>query len=287
MTNAEKLYRMMLPNLSQYVIALLKVLLAAAPSSKAKSDAINILSDLLTPETDSNEVLSSSINLDSLHSNVLEQSVRVAIDINRHKEIMVKAASAILILLMKHFRLNHIYQFEYLGQNLVFANCIPLILKFLDQNMVRYVQSKHELPPYNYPRAPLYYARNHEEWPVFTADNLEEGDSQSPSYHLWRNVFSAINLLRVLNKLTKWKHPRTMMLVVFKSAPILKRSLRVKLVCCLFYASMRVCVCVCVCVLLAHASAVYLLVVLLHTCGLCTASKENITEIVIPKPLIF
>ncbi|EFO21343.2 FAM40A protein [Loa loa] len=229
MTSAEKLYRMMLPNLSQYIIALLKVLLAAAPSSKAKSEAINILSDVLTPETDNNEILSNSLNFDSSLSNMLEQSVRIAIDVNRHKEIMVKASSAILILLMKHFRLNHIYQFEYIGQHLVFANCIPLILKFMDQNMVRYIQSKHELPPYNYPHAPLYYVRNHEEWPVLDINNLEDSDSQSPSYYLWRNVFSAINLLRVLNKLTKWKHARTMMLVVFKSAPILKRSLRVKL----------------------------------------------------------
>ncbi|KAL3995626.1 hypothetical protein ACH3XW_26620 [Acanthocheilonema viteae] len=229
MTSAEKLYRMMLPNLSQYIIALLKVLLAAAPSSKAKSEAINILSDVLTPETDNNEILSNSVNFDNSLSNILEQSVRIAIDVNRHKEIMVKAASAILILLMKHFRLNHVYQFEYIGQHLVFSNCIPLILKFMDQNMVRYIQSKHELRPYNYPHAPLYYVRNHEEWPVLDINNLEDNDSQSPSYYLWRNVFSAINLLRVLNKLTKWKHARTMMLVVFKSAPILKRSLRVKL----------------------------------------------------------
>uniref|UniRef100_A0A915Q113 Far11/STRP C-terminal domain-containing protein n=1 Tax=Setaria digitata TaxID=48799 RepID=A0A915Q113_9BILA len=229
MTSAEKLYRMMLPNLSQYIIALLKVLLAAAPSSKAKSEAINILSDVLTPETDNYEILSNSVNFDGSLSNILEQSVRIAIDVNRHKEIMVKAASAVLILLMKHFRLNHIYQFEYIGQHLVFANCIPLILKFMDQNMVRYIQSKHELPPYNYPHAPLYYVRNREEWPVLDVDNLEDNDSQSPTYYLWRNVFSAINLLRVLNKLTKWKHARTMMLVVFKSAPILKRSLRVKL----------------------------------------------------------
>lgn len=87
---------------------------------------------------------------------------------------MVKAASAILILLMKHFRLNHIYQFEYVGQHLVFANCIPLILKFMDQNMVRYIQSKHELRPYNYPYAPLYYVRNHGE---FLLINIVEIDS--------------------------------------------------------------------------------------------------------------
>merc|ERR1719192_3115968 len=41
-------------------------------------------------------------------------------------------------------------------------------------------------------------------------------------------MFSCINLLRVLNKLTKWKRSRIMMLVVFKSAPILKRTLKVK-----------------------------------------------------------
>ncbi|VDO07516.1 unnamed protein product [Rodentolepis nana] len=45
----------------------------------------------------------------------------------------------------------------------------------------------------------------------------------------WRNMFSCINLLRILNMLTKWKHSRTLMLVVFKSSPILKRALRVRL----------------------------------------------------------
>lgn len=41
-------------------------------------------------------------------------------------------------------------------------------------------------------------------------------------------MFSCTNLLRILNKLCKWKHSRIMMLVVFKSAPILKRTLKVK-----------------------------------------------------------
>lgn len=26
----------------------------------------------------------------------------------------------------------------------------------------------------------------------------------------WRNIFSCVNLLRILNKLTKWKHSRIM-----------------------------------------------------------------------------
>lgn len=43
--------------------------------------------------------------------------------------------------------------------------------------------------------------------PELTLENLEVGDSLTYS---WRNVFSCINLLRILNKLTKWKHSRIM-----------------------------------------------------------------------------
>ena len=44
------------------------------------------------------------------------QSMKLGIDINRHKEIIVKAVSAILLLLLKHFKVNHVYQFEFMSQ---------------------------------------------------------------------------------------------------------------------------------------------------------------------------
>lgn len=50
MTPAEILYQAILPNLPQCMIALLKILLAAAPTSKAKTESINIMADVL-PET--------------------------------------------------------------------------------------------------------------------------------------------------------------------------------------------------------------------------------------------
>ena len=59
-----------------------------------------------------------------------------------------------------------------------------------------------------------------------TIEYLENlNDDQS---YCWRNMFSCINLVRILNKLTKLKNSRIMMLVVFKSAPLLKRALRVR-----------------------------------------------------------
>lgn len=202
-TPAEILYQAMLPSLPQYMIALLKILLAAAPTSKAKMDSINIMTDVLPEEMPM----------------TVMQSMKLGIDVNRHKEIIVKAVSAILLLLLKHFKINHIYQFEFMSQHLVFANCIPLVLKFFNQNIMAYIQSKNNIALLDFPSCVI--GEQHE----LTAETLEVGDT---SVYCWRNMFSCINLLRILNKLTKWKHSRIMMLVVFKSAPILKRTLKVK-----------------------------------------------------------
>jgi len=202
-TPTEILYQAMLPSLPQYMIALLKILLAAAPTSKAKTDSINIMTDVLPEEMPM----------------TVMQSMKLGIDVNRHKEIIVKSVSAILLLLLKHFKINHVYQFEFMSQHLVFANCIPLVLKFFNQNIMAYIQSKNNIALLDFPSCVIG------EQPELTAETLEVGDT---SLYCWRNIFSCINLLRVLNKLTKWKHSRIMMLVVFKSAPILKRTLKVK-----------------------------------------------------------
>ncbi|XP_066598127.1 striatin-interacting protein 1 homolog [Prorops nasuta] len=202
-TPTEILYQAILPNLPQYMIALLKILLAAALTSKVKTDSININADVLPAEMPMTVV----------------KSMTLSIDVNRHKEIIVKAVSAILLLLLKHFKLNHIYQFEFMSQHLVFANCIILVLKFFNQNIVAYIEAKNVIPVLDFPMCVIG------DQPELTIESLEIGDNQSYS---WRNVFSSINLLRILNKLTKWKHSRIMMLVVFKSAPILKRMLKVR-----------------------------------------------------------
>ena len=219
-TPAEILYQNMLPSLPQYMIALLKILLAAAPTSKAKTDSINIMTDVLPEEMPMTVV----------------QSMKLGIDVNRHKEIIVKSVSAILLLLLKHFKINHIYQFEFMSQHLVFANCIPLVLKFFNQNIMAYIGSKNNIALLDFPscvigeQPPAELTSESLDVTGSSPDSLNEsgsGGGMVPQA-CWRNMFSCINLLRVLNKLTKWKHSRIMMLVVFKSAPILKRTLKVK-----------------------------------------------------------
>ncbi|XP_050664312.1 striatin-interacting protein 1 [Leptidea sinapis] len=200
----EILYRALVPHLPQYMIALLKILLAAAPTSTAKSFSMNIMADLLPEEMPM----------------TMLQSLKLGIDVNRHKEIIVKAVTATLLLLLKHFKLNHVYQFEFMSQHLVFANCMPLVLKFFNQNILSYVGARNTIPIFDFPACVIG------EQPELTKECLDIGDSSVP--YSWRNVFSCINLLRILNKLTKWKNARIMMLVVFKSAPILKRTLKVR-----------------------------------------------------------
>ena len=111
------------------------------------------------------------------------------------------------------------FQFEFMSQDLVFANCIPLVLKFFNQNIMSYISAKNSIPVLDFPTCVIG------DQVELTAEALENGDNQQ---FCWRNLYSCINLLKILNKLTKWKHSRTMMLVVFKSAPILKRALKVK-----------------------------------------------------------
>nr|CAB3266664.1 striatin-interacting protein 1 homolog [Phallusia mammillata] len=203
-TVTERLYQAMLPNLPQHMIALLKILLAAAPTAKSKNDSINILSDVLPKEMPTTAVT----------------SLKLGIDVNRHREIIVKAISGTLLLLLKHFNLNHVYQFEYTSQHLVFANCIPLVLKFFNQNIVAYVTTKNTIPCLEFPACVIGKRTE------LTAEAFENVDASNAP--CWRNLFSSINLLRILNKLVKWKNSRTMMLVVFKSAPILKRALKIR-----------------------------------------------------------
>lgn len=203
-STAERLYKEMLPNLPQYMIALLKILFASIPTSKNKTEVFNIMSELITEEE----------NLNFL------ESLKYVIDVNRHKEIIIKAVSSILLIMLKHYKINHIYQFEYISQQLMLANCIPLILKFFNQNVLEYITSKNTITVIDFPACVIG------EQAELTNEILEMGWADTP--YCWRNLFSSINLLRILNKLIKWKEARIQALNFFKAYPILRKALLVR-----------------------------------------------------------
>lgn len=203
-STAERLYKEMLPSLPQYMIALLKILFASIPTSKNKTEVFNIMCEVMTEEKSLNFL----------------ESMKYMIDVNRHKEIIIKAVSSILLLILKHYKINHVYQFEYISQQLMLANCIPLILKFFNQNVLEYITSKNTISVIDFPACVIG------EQAELTNEILEMGWADTP--YCWRNLFSSINLLRILNKLIKWKEARIQALNYFKAYPILRKALLVR-----------------------------------------------------------
>lgn len=203
-SSAERLYKEMLPSLPQYMIALLKILFASIPTSKNKTEVFNIMCEVISEEESFNFL----------------EGMKYMIDANRHKEIIIKAVSSILLLILKHYKINHVYQFEYISQQLMLANCIPLILKFFNQNVLEYITSKNTITVIDFPACVIG------EQAELTDEILEMGWADTP--YCWRNLFSSINLLRILNKLIKWKEARIQALNFFKAYPILRKALLVR-----------------------------------------------------------
>ncbi|KAH9819906.1 hypothetical protein DFH28DRAFT_954711 [Melampsora americana] len=163
------------------------------------------------------------------------------IDILRHREITSKAVSAILILSLKWFKTSHVMKFHYLAQLLVDSNCLLLILKMFGlQEVATQVKTKNECEEYNFFRyCALHGSRSPgqthpEESPIqqdvspIITKTTRAGDEEVEliTDYSWRNFFAAINFVHILQKLTKGRIHRILLLVQYKSSAILKRILR-------------------------------------------------------------
>ncbi|KAI9620378.1 hypothetical protein KEM48_008201 [Puccinia striiformis f. sp. tritici PST-130] len=212
----ELLYRSILPQMQSAVIVLLKLLLAT-----------------VTANTNTN------------NSNEAEQQKPPPtiedIDILRHREITSKAVSAILILTLKWFKASHVMKFHYLAQLLVDSNCLLLILKMFGlQEVAVQVKTKNECEDYNFFRYCALYGSRFPTEPCPQASPLQrhptplvtrstrpgEDEVEVITDYSWRNFFSAINFVHILQKLTKGRVHRILLLVQYKSSAILKRILR-------------------------------------------------------------
>ncbi|NXJ96838.1 STRP1 protein, partial [Corythaixoides concolor] len=155
---AEILYQGLLPSLPQYMIALLKILLAAAPTSKAKTDSINILADVLPEEMP-------HFCRAAPPAQALQAQPHLPGEVGRGPAMLHGALG------MGRTQGGSLFtrlspQFEYMAQHLVFANCIPLILKFFNQNIMSYITAKNSISVLDYPYCVVH------ELPELTAESL-------------------------------------------------------------------------------------------------------------------
>lgn len=185
----EAAYQLLLPNFSRYVIILLKILLAAAPAAKGFSGTMCLTAEL---------------------SAVTGDDPIAALDLARHKELIVKAVSAVLVLLLAHAQLSHAYQFEYLSLLLTDANGILLVLKLLNRDTAALIFAEPE------PANMLLY-------PPPPRPAMDEGAARVS----WRSTFSLACQLRLLSLLTATQTVRIRQLIRYKSPAILRRLLRI------------------------------------------------------------
>ncbi|NXQ88832.1 STRP1 protein, partial [Nyctibius grandis] len=160
---AEILYQGLLPSLPQYMIALLKILLAAAPTSKAKTDSINILADVLPEEMPRGAGWrwEGKGGQEGWRGEVGQGAAAP----HGGSGVGSTQGRSLFTCLSP--------QFEYMAQHLVFANCIPLILKFFNQNIMSYITAKNSISVLDYPYCVVH------ELPELTAESLQGSSTQS------------------------------------------------------------------------------------------------------------
>ena len=304
-------YKDSLPHLQSVVIVILKAVLQNVTELVTRTNGQNgvVLGAGIQFNEPSNGVNGSSrvIGGDPNGINggdgIEQHSPTEELDALRQKEIAAKALSAILLLLLKWFKLSHVLQYEYLTQLLLDSNYVPLVLKLwqtqeigrschyrLEREESEFFYScqmnsrqgapadelgggdDHEAereglvdeseddeaapPPIKLQRdsdaiedAPdgLQQQQQLPSSPLATSDQSfqpqsdflqppevdELGYPQTPlpaqplQNYSYRNLFSAINYLRILQKVTRRKTHRALLLVSYKSGNHLKKTLKI------------------------------------------------------------
>ncbi|KAH9981843.1 hypothetical protein BJV74DRAFT_853259 [Russula compacta] len=234
----EHIYTAVLPVLSNWVLVLLKLLLAIVSASSPGQPPTSANSASFPPGVSSPQ----DPQQPPLHPPTLDE-----IDVTRHREITTKAVSAILLLTLKWFKVSHVMKFHHLGQLLLDTNCLLLVMKMFGmQDVSMTVVSKADSPDNNFFRyCLLHFSKNPQ--PSRMEDNMlspprrtvtrttvlpngtmthEEVDMLTE--YSWRNFFFTINFAKVMQKLSKHRSHRIRMLVQYKSTAVLKRVLKVQ-----------------------------------------------------------
>ncbi|KAL9538658.1 hypothetical protein MBANPS3_010767 [Mucor bainieri] len=191
----DQLYQSIVPNFQSIVVVILKLLLSTVSIGKDKE------------------------------AEILED-----INVTRNRESISKAVSGILLLLLKWFKTSHVLKFEYLSQVLIDSGCMLLILKLLGLQEVALLASKKTDDDSQSFLGVVQQTRTDDDNDDDNDDNDDDDDEDDEAlknYTNSRNLCWSINLLRILQMLTKRKTHRILLLVQYKSSAILKRLLKV------------------------------------------------------------
>lgn len=228
----DQVYGAILPDLQSAVIVLLKLMLATTTSGGTSSAYARAVADGVPSEKAPEPTLED-------------------MDIVRHREILNKAVSALLLLTLRWCKASHVLKFEYVAQVMLDSNILLLILKIFGlQEVSQFVRWRSEVEAFGM----LAYCRRMRRgaapttpqellaasrlcagdvWDAFPDDpprltHAVRGPDGTSEAYSWRNFATTMHLTRILHKVCKHKVHRILLLVQYKSAAILKRTLRVQ-----------------------------------------------------------
>ncbi|CAL8082901.1 unnamed protein product [Orchesella dallaii] len=179
----ERVFESLLPILEETIRSLVTILSEATPRKRMKQR-------LFVPKTVTTSFTYSSSE-----------------DSRRQAEIIAKSISAILLLLLKHYKINHIYQFECISAEIVAASFIPTALRYFNRDVEKSLRFHRSLQNVS----SRYQVMNGKNGRLLDFDRHKSsaGCEDKETFCVsWRNLFAYINLLRILNKIMKEKPSR-------------------------------------------------------------------------------
>ncbi|KAI0840085.1 N1221-domain-containing protein [Hypoxylon sp. FL0890] len=146
----EAFYAAALPQLQSLVIVLMKGVLfnvtaciALPPNSQQQTGISGASQPRVNGGLATNRSQDGSMGASSLANHDGSEPSLEDLDATRCREIESKAATGIILLLMKWLKISHVLKFEYLAQLLLDSNYLPLVLKlFAHQDIQQVVDSK-------------------------------------------------------------------------------------------------------------------------------------------------
>ncbi|KAF3002904.1 Factor arrest protein 11 [Curvularia kusanoi] len=185
MSLVEDFYRNSLSSLQSLIIVLIKAILAHVTALVTQSSGANGLQSGFQYNDNVNGT-STRPETNGMNGHSNTPAANEELDAMRTQEVLDKAVTGSLMLILKWFKVSHILKFEYITQLLVDSSYIPLILKLLQlqevEKIVNFKSEQEELNFFNFCRA---HSRNvHEEGlhnsTEYRQDNESDSDDAAP-----------------------------------------------------------------------------------------------------------
>ncbi|KAF2633530.1 N1221-domain-containing protein [Macroventuria anomochaeta] len=147
----EDFYRNALPSLQSLVIVLIKAILAHVTALVTQSSGANGLQSGFQYNDNVNGTPAQRPETNGTNSHSNTAATNEELDAMRTQEVLDKAVTGTLMLILKWFKVSHILKFEYITQLLVDSSYVPLILKLLQlQEIEKIVNFKSEQEELNF-----------------------------------------------------------------------------------------------------------------------------------------